>query len=63
MDAWLSIALGYAISWGYFFLTLRAVQAVVGKGAGLFLNYAFSYVIWVALSYVLAGRQFNRLTF
>ena len=54
MDAWLSIVLGYALSWGYFFLTLRALQAVVGKATGLFLNYLFSYAIWVAFSYVLA---------
>ena len=46
-------AVGYGVSWGYFFLTLGFVQQVFGKVKGAFVNYGLSWVVWIGVTYLL----------
>ena len=51
MNAFTVLVIGYVVSWLVFFATLRRAQALFGKSAGIFVNYTFSYVIWIVVSF------------
>jgi hypothetical protein len=43
-------AIGYAISWTYFFATLSLFQGAFGKVKGAGINYGISWLVWIAAS-------------
>jgi hypothetical protein len=49
----LSVIAGYAVSWLYFFLTLPAANRLFGSMYGPFVNYAASWIVWIAVSYLI----------
>ena len=50
-------ALGYAISWIYFFLTVSYFQSVFGKVKGAGINYGVSWIVWIAVSTALTMME------
>ena len=54
-----NVILGYVVSWGVFSMLLGFFQETFGKSQGLFLNYIFSYIIWVITSYALLNYNPN----
>lgn len=49
----ISTFLGYAVSWAYFFLTLSAANRLLGPVYGPSVNYAVSWIVWIAASFVI----------
>lgn len=45
--------LGYAISWGYFFITLPLFIGYLGKINGPIINYGISWLIWIIATFVI----------
>lgn len=53
----ISIILGYAISWAYFFITLPLMINIFGKINGSIINYGISWIIWIIIS--IAIKKYN----
>ena len=45
-----SIIIGYAISWAYFFLTLPIMIKFIGKIVGPIVNYGISWIVWIIVT-------------
>ena len=57
----ISVILGYAISWVYFFLTLPIMMKIFGKINGAIINYGVSWIVWIVTSYVI--KVYNKDNF
>lgn len=44
---------GYAISWGYFFITLPLFIKLLGKINGPLINYGISWIVWIIATFVI----------
>jgi hypothetical protein len=45
--------IGYVVSWGLFFVLLRPFAAAFGTVQGAALNYGFSWVTWIGITWAL----------
>ena len=55
--------LGWAISWGVFFLTLPLFIKYMGKINGPLVNYGMSYIVWIAATFAIHQAIPDDLTF
>ena len=49
----LNAAIGYALTWSYFLLTVSFFQKIFGKIKGAFINYSISWILWIILTYLI----------
>jgi hypothetical protein len=52
-----SVIIGYAISWAYFFLTLPLMIKLIGKITGSIVNYGISWIVWIAVTIII--KKYN----